>query len=145
MAFPSGTFSADAYCTIDPGDSNDVPSGTSGAIGPYAIDCSDVNGNVLNSPQQPLTVSVKVPNSNYQAYTSSNDTWSKQTSSNSSGKLQFKLTSTKLFAAAQAKKSSKLGLVVNILLAFLVILILFGIVSFIVWKRRQQEVNTGGY
>jgi hypothetical protein len=137
VTFPAGTFDTDAYCSIDTGDSSNVPVKSASNIGPYSIDCTDSSGNPLNDLKKSVSVAITLPagKSGYLAYV--NDTnWAKVASTNNGKTLSFKLAKAQLFAAAP-KKSSHLGsIILNVIGAIVLLTIVGG--GLYIYHRRQN-------
>jgi hypothetical protein len=137
VTFPKGTFNTDAYCSIDAGDSGDVPVKGAKTIGPYSIDCTDVDGNALNDLKQSLDITMALPSdkTNYTAYANTTN-WTKVPSTNSSKTLRFKLTKAELFAATPGKASNWGTVIVNVAGAIVLIAIVGG--GLYLYHRRQN-------
>jgi hypothetical protein len=146
VTFPKGTFDTDAYCSIDNGDSHNVPAKSAKVLGPYSIDCTDGSGNSLNDLKKSVAVNINLPagKSNYSVYVS-DTTWKKIPSSNSKNLLSFKLAKAELFAAAQPKGTNWGIIVLNIGGAFFLVLFIAGVIYFIHRRRQDEAAKYGGY
>lgn len=135
VTFPSGTFSTDAECTIDSTSATGLPGGSTGAIGPYAIDCNDSNGNPLTTFNQPASVKVKLPSSKgYIAYVGDTN-WSKASSSTKDKTLNFSLAKATSFAVKPKPSTNYLTIALEVGAAIVVMLIIFVVIRIIL--RRQ--------
>lgn len=141
VTFQKGTFSTDAYCSIDQGDTKDVPVKSVSTIGPYSIDCTDNNGSPLNNLKKSVAVNVTPPtgSSKYVAYVN-NAKWVKVTSSNNGKSLSFKLAKSEQFATAPVKTTNWGIIILNIAGVIVLIVALGGGIYLL--RRRQQNQNT---
>ena len=141
VTFPKGTFGTDAYCSIDQGDTKDVPPKSASTVGPYSIDCTDSNGNPLNNLKKTVAVKINPPSSGnkYVAYVD-NTSWVKAPSSNNGKSLSFQLAKAEQFAAARPK-STNLGIIILNVVGVIVLALALG-GGIYVLRRRQQNQNT---
>ncbi len=139
VTFPAGTFDADAYCSIDTGDSNDVPVKSASTIGPYSIDCTDSSGSPLSNLKKNVTVAISLPGKGkYDAY-ANGAAWTKVPSSSDTKTLTFKLAKAELFAAATGKKSHLGTIILNVVGAIVLLAIIGG--GLYVYHRRQNPYS----
>jgi hypothetical protein len=141
VTFPKGTFSTDAYCSIDQGDTKDVPAKSANVIGPYSIDCTDNNGSPLNTLKKSVTVKITPSSTSNKYLAYANDTsWTKVPSSNNGKSLNFQLAKSEQFAAAKPKGTNWGIIILNVAGLIVLVLVLGG--GILVLRRRQQNQNT---
>jgi hypothetical protein len=141
VTFPKGTFDTDAFCSIDQGDTKNVPAKSASAIGPYSIDCTDNNGSPLNTLKKSVAVKItpSATSNKYLAY--ANDTnWVKVPSSNNGKSLSFQLAKAEQFAAAKPKTTNWGIIILNVAGVIVLVVVLGG--GILVLRRRQQNQNT---
>lgn len=150
VAFPKDSFDTDAYCSINQGGSNSVPPKAAHVIGPYSIDCTDSNGNLLTSFNQDVTVKISLPSTkaSYTAYVNSTG-WTTASRPTNSRSISFKLAKAQLFAAA-AKKGINWGIIILDVGTVIILLLITGVILRLI--RRRQYLDSppppdynGGY
>jgi uncharacterized membrane protein YgcG len=144
VTFPAGTFSTDAFCTIDSTGGSSVPVKSPNLAGPYAINCTDSQGNVLDKINKDLTVDIKTASTgHYKAYTYTGSKWQTTSSTSKSKDINFKLTKLESFAAAPSKSTG--SLILNIIGVILVIMVVGFLILVLLRRRQLQEVTHSYY
>ncbi|HSX47390.1 MAG TPA: hypothetical protein VLF63_01305, partial [Patescibacteria group bacterium] len=140
--FPKGTFSADAYCSVDTAAGSPLPFKTNGVIGPYSIDCTDSSTNPINTFKKAVSITMSTQaHKKYIAYMEDNK-WVKLPTSSKSKSISFKLAKDVTFEAASKKSSNWLVIFMDIGVIIAFFLIVGGIVYMI---RRRQYLDTTPY
>jgi hypothetical protein len=140
VSFPSGTFDTDADCSVNLSNSGGQPPNKAGLIGPYSLDCSDSNGNVLTTLNKPVTVSINIPaHKTYTAYIN-NTKWVATNSSTKGQTMSFELTKAELFAAT-TKQSTNWGSIVLDVIAIIIFLLALWFIIHLIRRRQYLDSN----
>lgn len=142
VTFPAGAFGTDAYCTVDATDTGSTPVKSAKLIGPYAIDCTDANGQSLTALKKDASVTITTPSASakYLAYANSGKQWSQASSTSGSRSVNFKLAKAETFAAAPGKSSISGTIILNII-GILVLVVILGGGGFLLHLRNKQYVS----
>jgi hypothetical protein len=140
VTFPAGTFNTAAYCAIEPGNGNTIPSVSGKVLGPYSLYCTDSNGDVLTTFNKTVTAQFNLPSSStkYVGYTNTS-TWKKVPSTQKVRTLSFKLTKAETFAAASTKSRDWASIIFNVVGLVVIVFLIGGVVAFVRHRNSQYQ------